>query len=444
MFRDLPGNTLSLSPVVVLLKAGRRWRGQVAYGESNRTLVSDVQKARSRGVGAVQHPLSITRSLTPRIMTMDTRQDVVARSRTVVVKVGSNVLSRADDTLDPERIGQFAEQISRIRAGGRRVVVVSSGAVAAGIGRLRLPGRPTDLPHLQAAAAAGQAHLIRVWDEAFNRHNFHAAQILVTANDFKHRGRYLNVRNTIHTLFELGAVPVVNENDTVSIDEIKFGDNDKLAAMVSNLVDAPLLVILSIVDGLYDGDPTHLDSHRISIVPEWRESLLKLALNIKSSRGTGGMQSKLDAVRIASAVGAPVVVAGGTLPRVLDRLLEGEDLGTLFLPSAEVVPAWKRWIGFTIAPKGRLRLDAGATRAVREGGRSLLAIGVTKIEGSFQDGELVSLIDPDGLEFARGLVNYDAATLREIIGKRNEEIETILGHLPYGSVVHRDNLAITV
>ncbi|MEZ6065871.1 MAG: glutamate 5-kinase [Planctomycetaceae bacterium] len=192
----------------------------------------------------------------------DLRQSVIAQARTVVVKVGSNVLSRADDTLDPARIRDLAAQIDRIRRTGRQVVVVSSGAVAAGIGRLKLPGRPTDLPHLQAAAAAGQAHLIRTWDEAFAEFGFHAGQILVTANDFKSRVRYLNVANTLHTLTEYGVVPVVNENDTVSIEEIKFGDNDRLAAMVANLLPDPLLVILSIVDGLYDGDPANGASRR--------------------------------------------------------------------------------------------------------------------------------------------------------------------------------------
>ncbi|MCA9054135.1 MAG: glutamate 5-kinase [Planctomycetaceae bacterium] len=375
-------------------------------------------------------------------MSARTRQDVISAARTVVVKVGSNVLSRPDDTLDPARIRGLAEQIHRVRETGRQVVVVSSGAIAAGIGRLKLKGRPTDLPHLQAAAAAGQAHLIRTWDEAFAEFGFHAAQILVTANDFRHRGRYLNVANTIHTLAEFGAVPIVNENDTVSIEEIKFGDNDRLAAMVANLLPDPLLVILSIVDGLFDGDPSDPGSNRIPQVDGWSEELRELALDIRSSRGTGGMQTKLEAVRIATAVGSSVVVAGGTQAEVLDRILAADDVGTLFVASQHAVPAWKRWIGFTLTPRGKLHLDAGATRAVREDGRSLLAIGITRIDGEFDEGELVSLVAPDGCEFARGLINYDAATARKLVGKRSAEIEAILGHQPYGSVVHRDNLAV--
>jgi glutamate 5-kinase len=376
-------------------------------------------------------------------MSDNNRQDVVAAARSVVVKVGSNVLSRPDDTLDPGRIRELAGQIDRIRATGRQVVVVSSGAVAAGIGRLKLKGRPTDLPHLQAAAAAGQAHLIRIWDEAFAEFGFHAAQILVTANDFKNRRRYLNVSNTLHTLFEYGAVPVVNENDTVSIEEIKFGDNDRLAAMVANLLPDPLLVILSIVDGLFDGDPASAASRRIPLVDGWKDDLFGLALDIKSSRGTGGMQSKLEAVRMATAVGGSVLVAGGTQAGVLDRIIQGEDVGTLFLARGEPVPAWKRWIGYTITPKGKLHLDAGAARAVRENGKSLLAIGIARVDGEFDEGELVSIIDPEGREFARGLTNYDAATARRIAGKRSAEVERILGHLPYGAVVHRDNLVVT-
>jgi len=377
------------------------------------------------------------------VMAPRSRHDVVASAQTIVVKVGSNVLSRPDDTLDPQRIRELAAQIHRIRSGGRQVVVVSSGAIAAGIGRLKLKGRPTDLPHLQAAAAAGQAHLIRTWDEAFAEHGFHAAQILVTANDFKRRTRYLNVSNTIHTLAEYGAVPVVNENDTVSIEEIKFGDNDRLAAMVASLLPQPLLVLLSIVDGLFDGDPADPESRRIPFVDGWSDGLRGLALDIQSSRGTGGMHSKLEAVRMATAVGASVLVAGGTQPGVLDRILAGDDVGTLFLASQEPIPAWKRWIGYTVTPRGRLHVDAGAARAVQVDGRSLLAIGITRVEGSFADGEIVSILDPDGREFARGLTNYDSDTVRRLIGKRSHEIEAILGHLPYGSVVHRDNLAVT-
>lgn len=370
------------------------------------------------------------------------RQEVVAQARTIVIKVGTNVLSRANDQLDTSRIEALADQIHRIRQAGRRVVLVSSGAVGAGLGLLGLSKRPTDLPHLQAAAATGQASLIRTYDEALKKHGYHAAQMLLTANDFRNRDRYLNVRNTLNTLFEYGVVPIINENDTVSVREIKFGDNDQLAAMVSNLLERPLLVILSVVDGLYDGDPRDPAAKRISKIDHCDDSILSFAKDIKSSRGTGGMQSKLESVRLATGVGECVFIANGTDDRVLDKILAGEDVGTLFTAHGQLIPAWKRWIGFTVKPHGSLRLDDGAVRAVKTQGKSLLPIGVTNVAGSFKRGELVSLCDETGEEFARGLTNYDVGTVSQIARRRTEEIETILGDVPYTEVIHRDNLCV--
>ncbi len=371
------------------------------------------------------------------------RREVVSSARTLVVKVGTNVLSRPDDTLNVERIEALAAQVDRVLKTGRKVVVVSSGAVGAGMGILGLKRRPTDLPHLQAAAATGQAHLMRRYNEALQQYGYHAAQILVTANDFRHRARYLNVRNTINTLFEYGVVPIINENDTVSVDEIKFGDNDRLAAMVTNLLHEPLLVILSVVDGLYDGDPARPGAKLIPVVDEWNDSLLQLASENRSTRGTGGMHSKLESVRMATTVGECVIIANGTDPRVLDRVLAAEDVGTLFLAKGESVPAWKRWIGFTIAPRGRLHLDAGAVRAVEQQGKSLLAAGITRVEGNFEKGEVVALLDPAGQEFARGLINYDTSRATAIAGKRKADIRQVLGAVSYDEVVHRDNLVVT-
>lgn len=371
------------------------------------------------------------------------RQEVVTSAQTIVIKLGTNVLSRDDDRLDTDRIAGLAEQIHEIRQTGRKVVLVSSGAVGAGIGLLRLPGRPKDLPHLQAAAATGQAHLMRTYDDAFKKFGYHAAQLLLTANDFRHRDRYLNVRNTIHTLFEYGVVPIINENDTVSVREIKFGDNDRLAAMVTNLLQNPLLIILSVVDGLYNGDPTDPNAVRIPLIDHWDDALMGLAQDVKSTRGTGGMFTKLEAVRMATAVGECVMIANGKDPQVLRRVMAGEDLGTLFMAKGNLVPAWKRWIGFTITPKGKLHLDLGAMKAVEHNGRSLLPIGISRIEGSFEKGELVSLIDPEGNEFARGLTNYDAATTAAIARKRTDEIQSRLGGAAYEEVIHRDNLCVT-
>ncbi len=367
---------------------------------------------------------------------------MIETAETLVIKIGTNVLSCADDSLDLERIESLAEQIHRLKETGRRVVVVSSGAVGAGMGLLGLKERPRDMGHLQASAAVGQANLIHQYDRCLRKHGYHAAQILVTANDFKHRTRYLNVRNTIHTLFEYGAVPIVNENDTVSIKEIKFGDNDHLAAMVTSLVKKPLLVILSVVDGLFDGDPQSKTSVRIPLVQDWNPDLLALATDESSSLGTGGMKSKLQAIRSATAVGESVILANGTEAGILDRILNAEDVGTLFLAQGATVSAWKRWIGYTIQPKGKFYLDEGATKAIREGGKSLLAIGIHSVEGTFASGEVVTLVSPTGEEFARGLSNYHSSDLLKIVKQHSDQIATILGTVPYSEVIHRDNLAI--
>jgi glutamate 5-kinase len=371
------------------------------------------------------------------------RREIVQTARTLVVKLGTNVLSKEDDTLDDSRFEALAAQVHSVRQSGRRVVLVSSGAIGAGIGLLGLSGRPDDLPHLQAAAAVGQAHLIDRYDGALKRYGYHAAQLLLTANDFRGRARYLNLRNTLRTLFEYNAVPIVNENDTVSVHEIQFGDNDRLAALVTNLLESPLLVILSVIDGLYDGDPSRPSSKIIPLVENWDDSLLKLATAGKTKRGTGGMQSKLEAARSATAVGENVIIANGRAPNVLERILAGEEVGTLFLAKGESIPAWKRWIGYSLPPRGRYILDDGARKAIAQRGRSLLAIGITAVEGDFAKGEVVSLVDPSGVEFARGLTNFGSHDARRIAGKKAEQIAEILGSLPYDEVIHCDNLIVT-
>lgn len=374
----------------------------------------------------------------------DRRQQVLARAKSVVVKVGTNVLSTADDRLDVDRIRALAEQLHGIVSSGRKVVLVSSGAIGAGMGLLGLKERPRDLSHLQAAAATGQAHLIHLYDVNFRSFGYHAAQLLLTANDFKNRDRYLNVRNTLLTLSEFSTIPVVNENDTVSTEEIKLGDNDRLAAMVANLLPADVLIILSVVDGLLTGDPTLPESRRIPLVEKFDDELLELVGASKSSRGTGGMKTKLDAVRTATAVGTDVFIAHGQRPNVLADIFRGEDVGTLFLAEQDALPAWKRWIGYTLPPKGRLVLDDGACRAIVDQGRSLLMIGVRTVEGQFAKGEVVSLVDQTGQEVARGLTNYDSTAARSIIGKRADEIARELGSVPYDEIIHRDNLVVRI
>jgi glutamate 5-kinase len=270
------------------------------------------------------------------------------------------------------------------------------------------------------------------------KHGYRAAQLLLTANDFRNRERYLNVRNTLNTLLEYPIVPIVNENDTVSISEIQFGDNDQLAAMVSNLLDDSILVVLSVIDGLFDGDPDSSSSRPIPLVEKWDAQLMSLATDNKSRRGKGGMQSKLRAVRKVTDVGESVIIANGRQDDVLDRILAGEEVGTLFLAQGTTIPAWKRWIGYTVDPSGWIEVDDGAKHALIANGRSLLAIGVTNVDGRFERGDVVSIRDTAGDHFARGLTNYDSRTAATILGKRSDE-------LPKSSeqeVVHRDNLVI--
>lgn len=371
------------------------------------------------------------------------RAAVIASAHLVVVKVGTNVLTDASGRLDRRRIESLAAQLARLRSQGRQVVLVSSGAIGAGVGKLKLPRRPTELPQLQACAAVGQSALMQLYQQALDPHGIPAAQILLTAGDFDNRARYLNVRHTIRTLFEYGCLPIINENDTVSVAEIKFGDNDHLAAMVTNLLLAPLLILLTNVDGLYDADPRSVPGAKlVSTVPYIDEQVTGMAGQSQSVLGTGGMRSKLRAARLATAAGEAVIMANGSLEAVLDRIFQGEPIGTLFLPHGQDVPSWKRWLGFTARPKGILTLDAGAARAVVELGRSLLPVGVTRIDGEFGKGDVVSLQDTQGRELARGLTNYSATDAQRIRGLSSEQMREVLGRVAYVELVHRDNLVV--
>lgn len=370
------------------------------------------------------------------------RQDVFNSCKTVIVKIGTNVLTTDNDRLDLNRIQCIAHQIHRIQETGRRVVLVSSGAVGAGIGILGLNRRPESLPELQATAAIGQPSLMRTWDDALARTGHRTAQLLLTGNDFRNRQRYLNVRNTLRTLFDYNVVPIVNENDTVSIKEIAVGDNDQLASMLTTLLPDPLLVILSGIAGLYDGPPSRPESKVISLVEKPDDALLKLVANEQSSRGRGGMGSKLRAILAATSMGETVILASGRSDTVLDDIRTGQETGTLFMARSESVPAWKRWIGFGAPPAGTLILDEGAVNAVCQAGRSLLAVGVKSVLGDFEPGALVGLHSAAGVEIARGLANYSADEIRRIQGRRSDQIAAALGHVPFGEVIHRDNLAL--
>ena len=371
------------------------------------------------------------------------RQEITGQAHTAVIKVGTNVLADPTGRLDRTRIQALADQIHRVRLGGRKVVLVTSGAIGAGVGKLALGKRPTDLPQLQACAAVGQAALMQIYQESLAPHGVQTAQILLTAGDFDSRGRYLNVRNTIRTLFEYDALPIINENDTVSVAEIKFGDNDHLAAMVTNLLRAPLLVLLTNVDGLYSDDPrNNPDAKLLATVPNIDRSVTELAASSKSTLGVGGMKSKLRAARLATVAGEAVIIANGSHDSILDRIFAAEPVGTLFLPHGADVPAWKRWLGFTARPKGVLHVDDGAKRALREQGKSLLPVGVTAVAGEFVKGDVVSICDAEGEEIARGLSNYSSEDASRLRGKHSEQIASLLGSGLYAELVHRDNLVL--
>lgn len=371
------------------------------------------------------------------------RKEVFESSRTLVIKIGSNVLTRDDDQLDERQIRHLSSQIDRLLHSNRKVVVVSSGAVAAGIGVLGLTHKPQALPDLQASAAAGQMRLMEAWNAGLASSGRKTAQILVTVNDFRNRRRYLNIRNTIRTLFSFNVIPIVNENDSVSIEEIALGDNDQLASMISALVPDPLLIILSGVDGLYDGPPDDPASRTISLVERPDATLLSHVSSARSSFGRGGMAAKLQAILNVTNVGENVILANGREDRILDRIAEGDEVGTLFLASGTTMPAWKRWIAYSTQPEGRLQLDDGAVRAVVDSGRSLLAVGIREVSDSFEQGASVALIDAAGRVIGRGLVNYSSEEIRKIAGRKSEQIPELLGHVPYREVIHRDNLVVT-
>ena len=378
-----------------------------------------------------------------------TRQQLAQDADPLVVKVGTRCLARPDGTLDECQVEAIADQLVKIGAGTtRRVVLVSSGAVGAGIRLLKLSERPADLPSLQAAAAIGQCHLMESYNRAFQEHGLLAAQVLLTADDINDRRRYLNFRNAIRALFEYGAIPIVNENDTVRTAELArtVGDNDQLAAMVTNALRAPLLIILTDVEGLYDGDPSDESSQVISMVDAIDSSTTGLAIVGTDKPGPilskGGMLSKLQAASIATHAGESVILANGRRPNVLVDLMAGEPLGTLIPGQGGRLAERKRWIGSAAMPIGALTLDAGAVRAVTERGKSLLPIGITAVTGVFDKGDLVSLIDEAGVEVARGLTNYDSIDVAKILGQPSDSIETILGRSPYSVVVHRNVMAL--
>jgi glutamate 5-kinase len=370
----------------------------------------------------------------------------LTRARRLVVKVGSGLITSPGEGLDAKRIRSLAGDIAAIVGERRDVALVSSGAIAAGTARLGLTSRPRSIPEKQAAAAVGQSALMWHYEQAFKRHGIKVGQVLLTSQDISDRGRYLNARNTLLALLDFGVLPIVNENDTVAVDEIKVGDNDNLAALVAHLIDADLLVLLTDVDGLYTGDPRRDPSaRRIETVEAVTEEIRNLCFDDVGRDGrasVGGMVTKLEAAQKAGASGIPMVIASGREAGTLARVLKGEPLGTHFLPRDDRLAARKRWIAFAVPPQGRLTVDAGARKALTENGKSLLPSGVVGVQGEFSAGEVVAVAETDGQEFARGLVNYDAGELRKIRGAKTAEIERTLGYKGLAEVIHRDNLVV--
>jgi glutamate 5-kinase len=368
---------------------------------------------------------------------------VVQQARSLVVKVGSSLVTDHGRGLDPAAIGRWAAQIAELVRGGRRVILVSSGAIAEGMQRLGWARRPQTMHELQAAAAVGQMGLVQCYESCFRSHGLRTAQVLLTHADLADRQRYLNARSTLRTLLGLQVIPVINENDTVVTDEIKFGDNDTLGALVTNLVEADALIILTDQAGLYDADPRrHPGAKLIEEADAGDPRLEAMAGGSGSEIAKGGMLTKVQAARRAARSGAHTVIAAGREPDVLLRLAQGERIGTVLRARTVPLAARKQWLADHLTVAARLVLDAGAVKALCREGKSLLPIGVTEVAGEFQRGEVVACMDPHGREVARGLVNYSAEETRRIMRRPSGEIEAILGYVDEPELIHRDNLVL--
>ncbi len=365
------------------------------------------------------------------------------RARRAVIKVGSSLVTNEGRGLDLEAISRWAKQIAHLRAQGKQIVLVSSGAIAEGMQRLGWTRRPQQIHELQAAAAIGQMGLAQAYETGFSSHGLRTAQVLLTHADLADRARYLNARSTLLTLLDLGVVPVINENDTVVTDEIKFGDNDTLAALVTNLVEAEVLVILTDQAGLYSADPRRVpDARLIDSAVAGMPELEAMAGGAGSAIARGGMLTKVLAAKRAARSGAHTLIASGREPDVLVRLAAGEAIGSELTASTAVLTARKQWLADHLLLKGRVVVDEGAARALASGGKSLLPIGVVDVIGEFQRGDVVGCITRDGQEIARGLVNYSSADTRLIARKPTSEIESTLGFLEEPELMHRDNLVL--
>jgi len=370
--------------------------------------------------------------------------EILRTSDVVVVKVGTNVLSRANGLLNEPRIIQLCSDMCRMIEQKRRVVLVTSGAIGAGMGQLGLAERPTEIAKLQAIAAIGQGKLIETYEQILRLYGITGAQILLTANDLSTRESYLHVRNTILTLLDLGVLPIINENDTVSVARLHstFGDNDRLAALVANLFECPLLILLTDVDGLFDRDPKDPGAKLIPVVEQWSSDLMHMVAEKRSNRSKGGMSSKLKAAKMITTSGGNVIIANGDKEDSLRRILTAQETGTVFLAQNNFMTARKRWLGFAVQTQGCLILDDGAINAIVKKGKSLLPVGIVGADGTFERGEIVSLVNLKHQEIGRGLTNYGLQDVLRICGKKTSELREIIGQNVYAEVIHRDNMQL--
>ncbi len=368
----------------------------------------------------------------------------VSKARRWIVKVGSSLVTNDGRGLNVELIGSWVRQIADLRRRGIEVILVSSGAVAEGVARMGWPERPKALHQLQAAAAIGQMGLVHTYESRFQSYGIHTALVLLTHDDLVDRRRYLNARSTLRSLLQMDVIPVINENDTVTFDEIRFGDNDSLAALVTNLLEADLLVLLTDQDGMYEADPRqNPDAAFIHERYAGDKALRRMAAGGGVGKlGRGGMLTKVEAAEKAARSGAVTLIAPGKRSDVLLDIAAGEAVGTLILPASEPLVARKQWLAGHMQLRGRLRLDDGAVKVLREAGRSLLAVGVCGVEGEFERGEMVACVDGEGREVARGLVNYSAAETRKMMGHSSEKIESLIGYVDESELIHRDNLVL--
>ena len=371
-------------------------------------------------------------------------REALKKAKRIVVKVGTSTITYANGKRNFSQIDRLARELSDLQNQGKEMILVSSGAVAVGVDRLGLPAKPSTIPGKQACAAVGQGVLMHTYEKLFADYGQIVAQVLITRTEAIDRHRYTNCRNTFMTLFQQGVIPIVNENDVVALDELKIGDNDNMSALVAGIVDADLVIILSDIDGLYTANPaTHPEATLVHTVPEITPEIEASAGGVGSSRGTGGMATKIQAAKAATNSGIQLVIASGTEKNAIPRILQGEEIGTLFVSRENRLQFRKRWLAFGAKIQGSIVVDDGCAKAIRKaGGCSILPAGICQVMGDFQTGSTVSVIDKEGHELARGLVHYTSSELDRIKGCKSADIENILGHKNFDEVIHRDDLVI--